>query len=116
MLAQHCSGDSYRTIAEQVPLSHETIRKTVIECGKQLIADFERVLILAEAARYQGRDPVWPAAVIPPQLQVDRIDAINTVTWLIRRLRERGWQLEIETCTPPAGGIVLMIRTVEETN
>ena len=111
LLVEHARGDSLRTIAKRHGIGHETVRRTILKEGSKVLGAIERDLLLAELTRDQGGEPLWPACVIPAQQQSDRLGALDMAGWVIRRLRERGWDLEVVTRTPPTGGVVFMLCT-----
>lgn len=113
LLVEHARGDSLRVIARRHGIGHETVRRRVLEEGSKLIGEIERDLLLAELMRDAGFEEraVWPACVIPSQEQGDRMAALDMFSWVVKRLRERGWHLEIVTRTPPSGGAVFMLCT-----
>lgn len=110
-LAEHAQGLGVRAIGRIHGVSHETARKTVLSQGSALIHDLERQLLIAGLMRDGGHEGEWPAIVIPPQQQADRMQALDMFSWAVKRLRERGWTIEIVTRTPPSGGAVFMITT-----
>ena len=111
MLAEHAAGDSLRVIGRRHGVGHETVRRVILKTGSALIRDLERDLTLAELTRDQGKEPDWPTCLIPPQLQSDRMDALEMLFWAVKRLRERGWAIEIITRHVPGGGTVFMLAT-----
>lgn len=110
LLTAHAEGLGLRAIGRQNGVSHETARKRIVEEGSQLIRDLSRDLLLAEAAEYQGLEPVvWPGIEIP--FQKDWVASIDLFSWCCRKLTGRGFDLAIQTRQTTAG-IVFVLRTV----
>lgn len=111
LFAEYLAGDSVRDIAKRHQIPKSTVGRIVIEDGKRRIEDLEADLLAAELARDSGREPLWPAIVIPAQVQSDRMIAIDLFSWVIRRLRKRGWAIEVVT-RHAGGGVVFQLTTV----
>lgn len=93
MLAEHARGDSLREIAHNHGISHETVRKVVIERGQSLLRDLTRDLFVAEAG--EGR---WPTILIPfGQPEADWRDAHTMLFWAVDQLRARDFDIRIVT-------------------
>jgi len=112
MLTAHAEGHGLRAIGRQQGVSHETARKRIVEDGTALIRSLSRDLLLAEAAEYQGLEPVvWPGIEIPFQPQEEWMAAIDLFSWCCRKLTGRGFDLAIQT-RQTTGGTVFVLRTV----
>ena len=101
LLAERAGGDTYRALGKRHGISHETARKLTIERDAEVLAALERTLILAEAARHQGRRPIWPALLIGPEVQSIRMQALDQFSYWYRRLKSRGWPIEVTTAYEP---------------
>lgn len=112
MLAEHARGDSLRTIGKRHGVSHEQARRLILQTGSALIRDLERDLLLAELTRDQGKEPDWPTMLVPFGLRAqDWADSLDFFSWSTKRLRERGWAIEIITRHVPEAGVVFMLTT-----
>ena len=104
LLIEHCRGDSVRAIAARHGMSKSAAHRIIVEDGNQRIANLERTLLLAELMEANGREATWPGIVIPVQAQGDRADAISLFSYCLKRLRQRGWDLEVTTRYVPMYG------------
>jgi hypothetical protein len=68
-----------------------------------------RELLVAELTQERGREPVWPACVIPyGQQPTDWQDGLHMLQWCVERLRRRGFEIEVVTRHTPNGAVFML--------
>ena len=102
VLIERASGDTLHEIGRRHGVSHVAVHGIVVRQTRRHIDKIELDLMVAAKL-----DQAYGLAV-PNQLQADRAVALSYVTWVIRQLRERGVEVEVETKGAPDGMIVLL--------
>lgn len=109
VLAARARGETFRAIAGRLGLSKDTVQRIERDHGHRLIEELSGDLAVALAQQRLGYDPHWPWITIPfGQPAQDWADSLDLFSWACRRLRERGFDLEIIT-RPHPDGLDLML-------
>ena len=113
LFAEHVAGGTVRGIAERHQIPKSTVGRIIIEDGQKRIEAIERDLLVAQLMQDRGQEPLWPAIIVPAQVQADRMIALELFSWCVKRLRQRGWKIEVITANAP-NGVVFMLTVPEE--
>ncbi len=106
MLAEHASGDSYRTIGRRHGRSHEGARQIVIRESTQFIDRVELDLYVAAKLESMGCEAEWPTFVIP--FGEDWQTALSFFQWTVNRLTARDVHVAVRNRPTPAGHVFLL--------
>ena len=114
LFAEHVAGDTVRGIAKRHQIPKSTVGRIIIEDGQKRIEAIERDLLVAQLMQDRGQEPLWPAIIVPAQVQADRMIALELFSWCVKRLRQRGWTIEVITANAPNGVVFMLTTTPEE--
>jgi len=96
----HVTGDSFRQIAADRGVSHETARKHYVRDSRKWLDETEMHLLVAAKLESVGRDAEaeWPSMVIAHGGPIsDWQLALDVLEWTTTELRERGLPVVVES-------------------
>ena len=106
MLIERISGETLHGIGRRHGISHVAARNVIIREGRRHVDQIELQLMVAAK-----QDRAFGLA-IPAQLQDDRAVALSYLAWIVRELRDRGVEIEVETKPTPDGLLVVLTDVV----